>query len=98
MLKTLNAAAAAVALAAALSAPGASAQVIEDHSLPRSAVKTYHVKCPNGRLAMVRYDTRQEPARVCASVQDGSRAQQCARIAQEQIGQKLSGIAQAACR
>jgi hypothetical protein len=52
-------------------AASAQAQAVEDHSLPKSAVKTYHVKCPSGRLAMIRYDTRPEPTKVCLSVQDG---------------------------
>ena len=62
----------------------AQAQTIEDHSLPRSVIKTFHVKCGNGRLGMVRYDTRPEPTKMCVSVQDGSRAQSCVNVTQQQ--------------
>jgi hypothetical protein len=71
-------------LAAALLASTAQAQTIEDHSLPRSAIKTFHVQCPSGRLGMVRYDTRTEPTKMCVSVQDGSRAQSCVSVTQQQ--------------
>ena len=63
----------------------AQAQTIEDHSLPKSAIKTLHVKCSNGRLGMVRYDTRTEPTKMCVSVQDGSRAQSCVNVTQQQV-------------
>ena len=62
----------------------AQAQTIEDHSLPKSAIKTFHVKCSSGRLGMVRYDTRTEPTKMCVSVQDGSRAQSCVNVTQQQ--------------
>jgi hypothetical protein len=62
----------------------AQAQTIEDHSLPKSAIKTFHVKCSSGRLGMVRYDTRPEPTKMCVSVQDGSRAQSCVNVTQQQ--------------
>ena len=62
----------------------AQAQTIEDHSLPRSVIKTFHVTCGNGRLGMVRYDTRPEPTKMCVSVQDGSRAQSCVNVTQQQ--------------
>ncbi len=63
---------------------GARAQTIEDHSLPKSAIKTFHVKCSNARLGMVRYDTRTEPTKMCVSVQDGSRPQSCVNVTQQQ--------------
>ena len=78
---------AAVATAAILSAGLATttqALTIEDHSLPKSAIKTFHVKCSNARLGMVRYDTRKEPTKMCVSVQDGSRAQSCVNVTQQQ--------------
>ena len=59
-------------------------QTIEDHSLPRAVIKTFHVKCSNGRLGMVRYDTRTEPTRMCVSVTDGSSAQRCVNVTQQQ--------------
>ena len=62
----------------------AQAQTIEDHSLPKSAIKTFHVKCSNARLGMVRYDTRTEPTKMCVSVQDGSRVQSCVNVTQQQ--------------
>ena len=62
----------------------AQAQTIEDHSLPRSVIKTFHVTCGNGRLGKIRYDTRTEPTRMCASVTDGSRAQSCVNVPQQQ--------------
>ncbi len=62
----------------------AQAQTIEDHSLPKSAIKTFHVKCGNARLGMVRYDTRTEPTKMCVSVQDGSRPQSCVNVTQQQ--------------
>jgi hypothetical protein len=68
----------------------AQAQTIEDHSLPRSAIKTFHVKCSNGRLGMVRYDTRPEPTKMCVSVQDGSRAQSCVNVTQQQAPQHVN--------
>lgn len=68
---------------ASLSLP-AQAQAIEDHSLPHSAIKTWHVKCPSGRLGMVRYDTRPELTKMCVSVQDGSRPQSCTVATQQQ--------------
>ena len=94
MIKTPNypatqakraAAVAATAVAFGLSLVSfAQAQTIEDHSLPKSAIKTFHVKCSSGRLGMVRYDTRPEPTKMCVSVQDGSRAQSCVNVTQEQ--------------
>jgi hypothetical protein len=54
------------------------------NSLPKSAIKTFHVKCSNGRLGMVRYDTRTEPTKMCVSVQDASRAQSCVTVTQQQ--------------
>jgi hypothetical protein len=55
----------------------ASAQTLEDHTLPRSAIRTWHVKCPNGRLGLIRYDTRLNRPMVCAAVQDGSVPMSC---------------------
>lgn len=77
---------------------GARAQVIEDHSLPKSVVKTYHVKCEGGRLGMLRYDTRNNPVRLCASVQDGSRPQRCADVALPALDAEIRAQAAAVCR
>lgn len=76
----------------------ASAQSIEDHSLPKSVIKTYHVKCGNGRLGIVRYDTRQDPTRVCTSVQDGSKAPTCTSAPSQEIGARVRDAAQQVCR
>jgi hypothetical protein len=81
--RTAAAATTAVMLSLGLTAT-AQAQTIEDHSLPKSAIKTFHVKCSSGRLGMVRYDTRTEPTKMCVSVQDGSRAQSCVTVTQQQ--------------
>ena len=72
-------------------------QTIEDHSLPRSVIKTFHVKCGNGRLGMVRYDTRTEPTKMCVSVQDGSRVQSCVNLTQQQAVQHVNVLAGWAC-
>jgi len=76
----------------------AAAQAVEDHSLPGSVIKTYHVKCSAGRLAMIRYDTRQDPTRVCVSVQDGSKRQRCEVLPKAQVPGKLGVLAQEACQ
>lgn len=82
----------------AVAIQSASAQSIEDHSLPKSVIKTYHVKCGNGRLGIVRYDTRQDPARVCSSVQDGSKAPTCTSVPSQEIGARVRDAAQQVCR
>jgi len=80
-----------VGLLGLLGLPGmAQAQAIEDHSLPGSVVKTYHVKCASGRLGMLRYDTRKSPVRLCASVQDGSRPQRCSDVAAQGLAAELN--------
>jgi hypothetical protein len=76
----------------------AQAQTIEDHSLPKSAIKTFHVKCSGGRLGMVRYDTRTEPTKMCVSVQDGSRAQSCVNVTQQQAPQHVNVLGQWLCQ
>ena len=76
----------------------AQAQTIEDHSLPRSVIKTFHVKCSNGRLGKIRYDTRTEPTRMCASVTDGSRAQSCVNVTQQQAPQHVNVLGGWVCQ
>ena len=76
----------------------AQAQTIEDHSLPRSVIKTFHVKCSNGRLGKIRYDTRTEPTRMCASVTDGSRAQSCVNVTQQQAPQHVNVLGALVCQ
>lgn len=83
---------------AALGVNPARAQTVEDHSLPKSAVKTYHVKCGNGRLGMVRYDTRKSPVNMCVSVQDGSRPQSCVNVTLQQAPQQVKRLAQWVCQ
>ena len=82
-LKLMTAALSTAMLSLRLST-GAHAQTIEDHSLSKSAIKTFHIKCSNARLGMVRYDTRTEPTKMCVSVQDGSRPQSCVNVTQQQ--------------
>ena len=68
---------AALSASAVFFSTGTLAQTIEDHSLPKSSVKTYHIKCSEGRLGKVRYDTRVASPQICASVQDGSKRRKC---------------------
>jgi hypothetical protein len=76
----------------------AQTQTIEDHTLPKSAIKTWHVKCASGRLGMVRYDTRTEPTEMCVSVQDGSRAQSCTVATQQQAAGHVRVLANWVCQ
>jgi hypothetical protein len=76
----------------------AQAQTIEDHSLPRSVIKTFHVKCASGRLGKIRYDTRTEPTKMCVSVTDGSRAQSCVNVTQEQAPQHVNVLGAWVCQ
>ena len=73
-------------------------QTIEDHSLPKSIVKTFHVKCSGGRLGMVRYDTRTEPTKMCVSVTDGSSAQRCVNVTQQQAPQQVNVLGALVCQ
>lgn len=73
----------------------AHSQTIEDHSLPKSAIKTFH---SNTRLGMVRYDTRTEPTKMCVSVQDGSRAQSCVNVTQQQAHGHVNVLGQWLCQ
>jgi hypothetical protein len=79
-------------------AVAAQAQTIEDHTLPKSAIKTWHVKCPSGSLGMVRYETRVEPTKMCASVQDGSRPQSCTMATQQQALGHVRVLGQWVCQ
>jgi hypothetical protein len=81
-----------------LATASAQAQTIEDHSLPKSVIKTFHVKCSSGRLGMVRYDTRPEPTKMCVSVQDGSRAQSCVHVTQQQAPQHVNVLGAWVCQ
>lgn len=76
----------------------AQAQTIEDHSLPKSAIKTLPVQCGNGRLGMVRYNTQPEPIKICVSVQDGSRLQSCADVAQQQAINHVKVLGEWVCQ
>ena len=75
----------------------ASAQVLEDHSLPRSAIKTWQVKCPNGRFALIRYDSRESRPKVCAAVQDGSLPMSCVVVEKAQLAQVSRALAAGLC-
>jgi hypothetical protein len=78
----------------------ASAAVLElaDHSRPKAQVRTWHAKCTNGRFGIVRADTTREPTRVCASVQDGSRPEQCLDVAPDAAMKAVRDAAEALCR
>ena len=86
------------ALARTAAAAIAQVQTIEDHSLPKSAIKTFHVKCGNARLGMVRYDTRTEPTKMCVSMQDGSRPQSCVNVTQQQAPGHVKVLGQWVCQ
>ena len=73
-------------------------QTIEDHSLPRSVIKTFHVTCSGGRLGKIRYDTRTEPTRMCVSVTDGSSAQRCVNVTQQQAPQQVNVLGALVCQ
>ena len=73
------------------------AQVVEDHSLPKSHIKTYHVKCSSGRMAMIRFDVRTDPTNMCVSVQDGSRPQSCVKVNKEQAPKHINTLARWVC-
>jgi hypothetical protein len=73
------------------------AQAIEDHSLPKSAIKTYHVRCASGGLAMIRHDSRQDPIRVCVNTQDRSKPLRCQVMPKSELQAKLVSVAAAAC-
>jgi hypothetical protein len=76
----------------------AHAQTIDDHSLLKSLIKTFHVKCSSGRLGMVRYDTRPELTNMCVSVRDGSSAQRCMNVTQQQAAQHVNVLGPWACQ
>ena len=88
----------AASLALSLGASLAAAQSIEDHSLPKSAIKTWHAQCANGRLAKIRYDTRTEPTKMCVSVQDGSRPQSCTMVTQQQAPGHVKVLGEWVCQ
>jgi hypothetical protein len=97
LARTAVAATTAIVLSLGLTAT-LQAQTIEDHSLPKSAIKTFHVKCSSGRLGMVRYDTRTEPTKMCVSVQDGSRGQSCVTVTQQQAPGHVGVLGAWVCR
>jgi hypothetical protein len=72
--------AAAVALATGIAVAGSVVKV-EDHSIPKSKVRTYHVTCTGSRLAMVRIDPTVNPPTLCGLVQDGSKPESCRPLA-----------------
>jgi hypothetical protein len=76
----------------------AQAQTIEVHSLPKSVIKTFHVKCSSGRLGMVRYDTRPEPTKMCVSVEDRSRAQSCVNVTRQQALRRVNAFGGWVCQ
>ncbi len=75
-------------------------QVVElsDHSLPRAKVLTWHAKCANGRLGVIRWDPTSTPPQLCAAVQDGSRAEQCVSINPAALNQVVRSVAQDLCK
>lgn len=71
---------------------------VEDHSLANSVIKTFHVKCSNGRLGMIRYDVRSDPVKMCVSVQDGSRPQSCVTVTPAQVAPHTQTLANWVCQ
>lgn len=76
------------------------AQVSElsDHTRPRAKVQTFHAKCANGRLGIIRSDPTSTPPKVCAAVQDGSRPEQCSAATSETAAAVSKAMAEALCR
>ena len=79
-------------------ANAASVAKVEDHSLPRSKVRTYHVTCSNGRFGMVRLDTTVTPNTVCAMVQDGSKPEACLSIDVNEASLRVASAADLVCQ
>ena len=42
---------------------------LSDHTRPRAKVQTFHAKCANGRLGVIRFDPTSAPPKVCSAVQ-----------------------------
>ena len=76
----------------------ASANVVElsDHSRPRAQVKTYHAKCANGRLVMIRWDPTAHT--ICAAVQDGSQSERCMQATADTAAPAVRNAAVSLCR
>ena len=76
------------------------AQVSElsDHSRPRTKVKTFHAKCANGRLGIIRFDPTSTPPKVCAAVQDGSQLEQCSAATSDNAASVVKAKAEILCR
>ena len=91
--RRLQAAVLALTIGAAVAAPS-----LEDHSLPRSAVKTFQVTCDGGRLATIRFDTRQEPVRLCTLFPDDTKKpQDCVLVERAKVEAVLRDKALEAC-
>lgn len=76
----------AAALSAVISAPStASVLSIGDHSLPKAQVKIYHVKCSDGRFAIVKVDNSAPDRQVCGFSQDGHTQPQCVALTADAI-------------
>lgn len=75
------------------------AQVSElsDHTRPRATVRTFHAKCVNGRLGMIRLDPTTIPPTICASVQDGSRPEQCSAQSSGTASRQIRAKAEVLC-
>ena len=71
---------------------------LDDHSLPRSKVKTYHFTCSNSRFGMVRVDSTVTPNTICASVQDGSKPESCNVIRAGEADVAIGAAANLACQ
>jgi hypothetical protein len=88
-----------LALAACLPLSGlAQVSELSDHTRPRAKVQTFHAKCANGRISIIRSDPTSTPPTVCLSVQDGSRPEQCSAATPETVTALIKAMAEANCR
>ncbi len=71
---------------------------IEDHSLPRSTVRTYHVTCSGGRFGIVRIDQSSSPASICLSTQTAPSRQSCEVVGAIPAADHLARMATQLCQ
>lgn len=71
---------------------------VSDHTLPGRSVATYHVKCSNGSFGIMRLESRKMPQKLCASVQDGSKPEQCIEVNDKTVADTLKSGAEHICR
>lgn len=81
-----------------MGALAAAPPAVEDHTLPNSPVRTYHLKCGGELRLKARFDSRQEPVRLCTSARDGVRTQACVALPVAQVASAMSAMAKAECQ